>query len=164
MAREPASGNSVGGLVVQEADPGSTGTGAEASADVVTVEAENETPEDAAAEEAPAAYEESAPAEDSYSAADTSSASETAKPAESTPAVVPEVKVPANGEVQTIGDKRVMILTDEDFDLVVSGDLSVGVADGTVLSVRGIADEEVVIKRKEMRSLRGEVVIPGDED
>ena len=57
-----------------------------------------------------------------------------------------------------------MILTDEDFDLVVSGDLSVGVADGTVLSVRGIADEEVVIKRKEMRSLRGEVVIPGDED
>ena len=161
---ESSATDSVGGLVVQGADPGSTGTGAEASADVVTVEAENETPEDAAAEEAPAAYEESAPAEDSYSAADTSSASETAKPAESTPAVVPEVKVPANGEVQTIGDKRVMILTDEDFDLVVSGDLSVGVADGTVLSVRGIADEEVVIKRKEMRSLRGEVVIPGDED
>ena len=153
---ESSATDSVGGLVVQEADPGSTGTWAEASADVVTVEAENETPEDAAAEEAPA--------EDSYSAADTSSASETAKPAESTPAVVPEVKVPANGEVQTIGDKRVMILTDEDFDLVVSGDLSVGVADGTVLSVRGIADEEVVIKRKEMRSLRGEVVIPGDED
>ena len=32
----------------------------------------------------------------------------------------------------------------KDFDVEVSGDLSVGVSDGTVLSVRGIPDPEIV--------------------
>ena len=39
---ESSTTDSVGGLVMEEADPGSTGAGVEASGDVVTVEAENE--------------------------------------------------------------------------------------------------------------------------
>lgn len=61
---ESSATDSVGGLVVQEADPGSTGTGAEASADVVTVEAENGTQEEAAVEEASAVEAETASAEE----------------------------------------------------------------------------------------------------
>ena len=61
---ESSATDSVGGLVVQEADPGSTGTGAEASADVVTVEAENGTQEEAAVEEPSAVEAETASAEE----------------------------------------------------------------------------------------------------
>ena len=54
------------------------------------------------------------------------------------------MKEPVNGEVRTIDDRRIMTLRGEDYDVVVSGDLSVGVSDGTVLSVRGISDADVV--------------------
>ena len=114
----------VGGLVLDEADPGSTGAEAEAPGEVVTVDADNET--------------------ENKTTQSAASQTETAQTSESKAAVAEEVREPVNGEVQTIGDKRVMTLTGEDFDVVVSGDLSVGVSDRTVLSVRGIPDAEVV--------------------
>ena len=141
----------VGGLVLDEADPGSTGAEAEATGEVVSVDAENETSNETVQKDVPDADEETdqtastgeAPSE-SNATPSVVSRTETAKASESTAAVAEEVKEPVNGEVQTIGDKRVMTLTGEDFDVVVSGDLSVGVSDGTVLSVRGIPDAEVV--------------------
>ena len=107
--------DSVGGLVVEEADPGSTVAGAEASGDVYTVEAENEVSGEAVQAEA---------------AGNTGA--------------VEEVREPVNGEVLTVGDKKIMTLTGEEFDVVVSSDLYAGVSDGTVLSVRGIPDANVV--------------------
>ncbi|MBP3902399.1 MAG: hypothetical protein J6D53_13255, partial [Blautia sp.] len=146
----------VGGLVMEGTDAGSTGAQAEAPGEVVTVDAENEIPEEPVQEEVPAV--ETAPAEETSAeetAAETPAsssetgtaqpaASQTVQTAESAAAVTEEVREPVNGEVQTIGDKRVMTLKGDDFDVVVSGDLSVGVSDRTVLSVRGIADAEVV--------------------
>ena len=154
---ETSATEEVGGLVMEEADPGSTGAEAEASGEVVTVDAENEIPEENTAEaeaeeaapeeEAPAADEVTAPSEDTSSESSAAPAAapqtETVKPAESTAAVIEEVKEPVNGEVQTIGDSRIMSLTGDDFDVVVSSDLSAGVSDGTVLSVRGVSDAGV---------------------
>ena len=102
---EKSKTDSVGGLVVEEADQGSMDAGAEASGDVHTAKAQNEAVLVAAAE---------------------------------------EVREPYNGEVQTIGDRRVMFLRGEEFDVVVSSDLFSGVSDGTTLSVRGIPDANVV--------------------
>ena len=156
---EQSATEDVGGLVLDEADPGSTGAEAEAPGEVVTVDADNETtgetsdenPDEVAQEEAPAAEEEAAqtaPTEETASENKTTqsaaSQTETAQTSESKAAVAEEVREPVNGEVQTIGDKRVMTLKGDDFDVVVSGDLSVGVSDRTVLSVRGIPDAEVV--------------------
>ena len=121
---EQSATEEVGGLVLDEADPGSTGAEAEAPGEVVTVDADNET--------------------ENKTTQSAASQTETAQTSESKAAVAEEVREPVNGEVQTIGDKRVMTLTGEDFDVVVSGDLSVGVSDRTVLSVRGIPDAEVV--------------------
>ena len=121
---EQSATEDVGGLVLDEADPGSTGAEAEAPGEVVTVDADNET--------------------ENKTTQSAASQTETAQTSESKAAVAEEVREPVNGEVQTIGDKRVMTLTGEDFDVVVSGDLSVGVSDRTVLSVRGIPDAEVV--------------------
>lgn len=101
---EKSKTDSVGGLVVEEADQGSMGAGAEASEDVHTAKAQNEAVLVAAAE---------------------------------------EVREPYNGEVQTIGDRRVMFLRGEEFDVVVSSDLSAGVSRGTTLSVRGVPDPDV---------------------
>ena len=72
---ETSATEEVGGLVMEEADPGSTGAEAEASGEVVTVDAENEIPEENTAEaeeaapeeETPAADEETAPTEDTSS-------------------------------------------------------------------------------------------------
>ena len=148
----------VGGLVMEGTDAGSTGAQAEASGDVVTVNAENEIPEEPVQEEVPAV--ETTPAEETSAeetAAETPASSsetgtaqpaasqpQTAETAESAATVTEEAREPVNGEVQTIGDKRVMTLKGDDFDVVVSGDLSVGVSDRTVLSVRGITDADVV--------------------
>ena len=156
---EQSATEEVGGLVLDEADPGSTGAEAEASGEVVTVDADNETtgetsdenPDEVAQEEAPAADEEAAdtaateetPSENKTTQS-AASQTETTQTSESKAAVAEEVREPVNGEVQTIGDKRVMTLKGDDFDVVVSGDLSVGVSDRTVLSVRGIADADVV--------------------
>ena len=106
--------DSVGGLVVEEADPGSTVASAEASGDVHTVEAENKVSGEVVQVEA---------------AGNTEAAE--------------EVREPVNGEVQTVGDKKIMTLTGEKFDVVVSCDLYAGVSDGTVLSVCGIPDANV---------------------
>ena len=106
--------DSVGGLVVEEADPGSTVASAEASGDVHTVEAENKVSGKVVQVEA---------------AGNTEAAE--------------EVREPVNGEVQTVGDKKIMTLTGEKFDVVVSCDLYAGVSDGTVLSVCGIPDANV---------------------
>lgn len=138
--------DSVGGLVTEEANPGSTGAGAEVSEDVVTVEAETEPsdttePADAVEEAAESADSSGAASEEPSEASSAASAPVvTEAPAEETT----EYREPYNGEVQTYGDRRVMYLTGDDFDVMVSGDLSVGVADGTILSVRGIPDQAVV--------------------
>ena len=141
----------VGGLVMEGTDAGSTGAQAEAPGEAVTVDAENEVPEEPVQEEAPVV--ETAPAEETSAeepaAGETSASSSetgTAQPAASqtVQTAEEEVREPVNGEVQTIGDKRVMFLKGDDFDVAVSGDLSAGVSDRTVLSVRGIADADVV--------------------
>ena len=153
----------VGGLVVEETAPGSTGAGAEAPGDIAAVDAESETPgealqDEAQQEEAPVADEEiaaSARTEAGQTAAGTSARAETEQKAEGTAAGTEDgqtaestateyAEEPVNGEVRTIGDRRIMTLKGKDFDVVVSGDLSVGVSDGTVLSVPGIPDPEVV--------------------
>ena len=148
---EQSATEDVGGLVLDEADPGSTGAEAEATGEVVSVDAENETSNETVQKDVPDADEETdqttptgeAPSE-SKATQSVASRTETVKASENTASVAEEVKEPVNGEVQTIGDKRIMTLTGEDFDVVVSGDLSVGVSDGTVLSVRGIPDADVV--------------------
>ena len=145
---EKSATENVGGLVMEEADPGSTGAEAEAPGEVMTADAENETPDETLQEEVPDASSQTPSSENDSSengtAQPASSQTETAQAAESTAAVDEEVKEPVNGEVRTIGDRRIMTLRGEDFDVVVSGDLSVGVSDGTVLSVRGISDADVV--------------------
>ena len=145
---EKSATENVGGLVMEEADPGSTGAEAEAPGGVMTADAENETPDETLQEEVPDASSQTAsPGDDSSengTAQPESSQTQTAQIAESTAVVDEEVKEPVNGEVQTVGDRRIMTLTGEDYDVVVSGDLSVGVSDGTVLSVRGISDADVV--------------------
>ena len=133
---------------MEEADPGSTGAEAEAPGEVMTADAENEIPDETVQEEVPDASSQTAyPGDDSSengTAQPESSQTQTAQIAENTAVVDEEVKEPVNGEVRTIGDRRIMTLTGEDYDVVVSGDLSVGVSDGTVLSVRGISDADVV--------------------
>ena len=145
---EKSATENVGGLVMEEADPGSTGAEAEAPGGVMTADAENETPDETLQEEVPDASSQTAsPGDDSSengTAQPESSQTQTAQIAESTAVVDEEVKEPVNGEVQTVSDRRIMTLRGEDFDVVVSGDLSVGVSDGTVLSVRGISDADVV--------------------
>ena len=145
---EKSGTENVGGLVMEEADPGSTGAEAEAPGEVMTADAENETPDETLQEEVPDASSQTAsPGDDSSengTAQPASSQTQTAQIAESTAVVDEEVKEPVNGEVQTVGDRRIMTLRGEDYDVVVSGDLSVGVSDGTVLSVRGISDADVV--------------------
>ena len=153
----------VGGLVVEETAPGSTGAGAEAPGDIAAVDSESETPgevreEETQQKEAPVADEEiaaSARTEAGQTAAGTSARAETEQKAEGTATGTEDgqtaestateyAEEPVNGEVRTIGDRRIMTLKGKDFDVVVSGELSVGVSDGTVLSVRGIPDPEVV--------------------
>ncbi|MBP3880157.1 MAG: hypothetical protein J6D46_07570 [Lachnospiraceae bacterium] len=152
---EKSATEDVVGLVMEEADPGSTGAGTETPEEAVIVEAEYEIPDeivqektsdDVVPEEIPdetPQEETSAPNGRTNPAGSASSSAESASSsAESTTAE--EVKELKNGEVQTVGDRRVMILTGEDYDVVVSGDLSAGVSDGTVLSVREISDADVV--------------------
>ncbi len=153
----------VGGLVVEETAPGSTGAGAEAPGDIAAVDSESETPgevreEETQQKEVPVADEEiaaSARTEAGQTAAGTSARAETEQKAEGTATGTEDgqtaestateyAEEPVNGEVRTIGDRRIMTLKGKEFDVVVSGDLSVGVSDGTVLSVRGIPDPEIV--------------------
>ena len=160
---EKSATEDIGGLVMEETSQGSTEAGVEAPGDIAAVHAESENSgealqDEAQQEEAPAADEEkavSAKAEAGQIAAGTSARAETEQKAEGTAAgtedgqtaestVTEEEKEPVNGEVRTIGDRRIMTLKGKDFDVVVSGDLSVGVSDGTVLSVPGIPDPEVV--------------------
>ena len=115
----------VGGLVMEEISPGSTGARAEAPGDIAAVDAESENSgevqeEKAQQDEAPAADEEkavSAKAEAGQIAAGTSVKAETGQKAEGTAAgsedgqtaestVTEEEKEPVNGEVRTIGDRR----------------------------------------------------------
>ncbi len=107
------------GLVVEEADPDSMGAGAENPEDMHTVTAENKKSDEAVQKE-------TVPEE----AAGNTEAAE-------------EEREPYNGEVLTIGDRYIMTLTGEEFDVVVSSDLSAGVSRGTTLSVRGIPDPDV---------------------
>ena len=135
--------DSVGGLVMEETDPESTGAGVEASEDVVTVEAENEpsdTAESSAAPEEKDADAAPAPTSEKEAPVQTESVYEETNDQEEAEAY----RQPYNGEVQTYGDRRFMYLTGDDFDVMVSGDLSVDVPDGTILSVRGIPDQAVV--------------------
>ena len=116
---EKSKTDSVGGLVVEEADPGSMGAGAENPEDVHTVTAGNKKSDEAVQKE-------TVPEE-------TAGNTEAAE----------EEREPYNGEVLTIGDRYIMTLTGEEFDVVVSSDLSAGVSRGTTLSVRGIPDPDV---------------------
>ena len=50
---EKSATENVGGLVMEEADPGSTGAEAEAPGEVMTADAENETPDETLQEEVP---------------------------------------------------------------------------------------------------------------
>ena len=139
---ETNSTDSVGGLVMEEADPGSTGAGVEASDDVVTVEAENEPSDKAESSVAPEendAVTASAPTSAKGASVQTQSVYEETNDQEE----VEEYRQPYNGEVQTYGDRRFMYFTGDEFDVMVSGDLSVDVPDGTILSVRGISDQNV---------------------
>ena len=81
---EQSATEDVGGLVLDEADPGSTGAEAEAPGEVVTVDADNET--------------------ENKTTQSAASQTETAQTSESKAAVAEEVREPVNGEVQTIGD------------------------------------------------------------
>ena len=116
---EKSKTDSVGGLVVEEADPDSMGAGAENPEDMHTVTAENKKSDEAVQKE-------TVPEE----AAGNTEAAE-------------EEREPYNGEVLTIGDRYIMTLTGEEFDVVVSSDLSAGVSRGTTLSVRGVPDPDV---------------------
>ena len=116
---EKSKTDSVGGLVVEEADQGSMGAGAENPEDVHTVTAGNKKSDEAVQKE-------TVPEE-------TAGNTEAAE----------EEREPYNGEVLTIGDRYIMTLTGEKFDVVVSSDLSAGVSRGTTLSVRGIPDPDV---------------------
>ena len=115
---EKSKTDSVGGLVVEEADPGSMGAGAENPEDVHTVTAGNKKSDETVQKE-------TVPEE-------TAGNTEAAE----------EEREPYNGEVLTIGDRYIMTLTGEEFDVVVSSDLSAGVSRGTTLSVRGIPDPD----------------------
>ena len=112
---EKSGTENVGGLVMEEADPGSTGAEAEAPGEVMTADAENETPDETLQEEVPDASSQTAsPGDDSSengTAQPESSQTQTAQIAESTAVVDEEVKEPVNGEVQTVGDRRIMTLT-----------------------------------------------------
>ena len=99
---------------MEEADPGSTGAEAEAPGEVMTADAENETPDETLQEEVPDASSQTAyPGDDSSengTAQPESSQTQTAQIAENTAVVDEEVKEPVNGEVQTVGDRRIMTL------------------------------------------------------
>ena len=138
---EKSAAEDVGGLVMEEENPGSTGAGTEASGEVVTVDAENASSEaaESSAEQEDRTGEEPASASVSEPSGQVQAVYDEAEKEDAA-----EYREPVNGEVQTIGDRRVMIFTGDDFDVVVSGDLSVGVSDGTVLSVRGIPYPDVV--------------------
>ena len=138
---EKSAAEDVGGLVMEEENPGSAGAGTEASGDFVTVDAENGSSE---AAESPAGQEDRTDAAPASVSVSESSGQTQAVYDETEAEDAAEYREPVNGEVQTIGDRRIMTLTGDDFDVVVSGDLSVGVSDGTVLSVRGIPYPDVV--------------------